>query len=436
MKIAIINKSDSTGGAAVVSFRLMNALRAAGVDARMFVAEKLTDSEYVALAAKPIFIKSAFLYERLKIFIANGFNRDTLFKIDTAVGGLPIHTIPFVKEADVICLNWVNQGMLSLQGLEQLMMLGKPIIWTMHDMWNFTGICHHAGSCHNYRYSCSFCPLLGKKASLNDLANRTWIRKQQAYNPRKSNYLHAQNLESPGKLHFVAVSNWLADKAKESSLLGPTAPISVIPNAFPIAADLQPNQKSSEGKLRIVMGAARLDDPVKGFPILVEATKQLREKYPQVAADTELITFGNFRYPESYADIAIDHKHLGTISGEEKLRKIYGDADVVISTSLYETLPTTLVEGQMYGAIPVSFTRGGQSDIINHKSTGYLADFDDDINVAAANIVEGILWAYEQKRDEESMRKIRERMLQSARDKFSSERVAEAYINLANSLLN
>lgn len=40
MKIALICKSDSTGGAAVVTFRLMNALRANGMDARMIVTEK------------------------------------------------------------------------------------------------------------------------------------------------------------------------------------------------------------------------------------------------------------------------------------------------------------------------------------------------------------------------------------------------------------
>lgn len=57
MKIVIVNKSDRTGGAAVVSFRLMEALRGIGVDARMLVVEKLTDSNYVELAGSSISIK-------------------------------------------------------------------------------------------------------------------------------------------------------------------------------------------------------------------------------------------------------------------------------------------------------------------------------------------------------------------------------------------
>ncbi len=51
MKIALICKSDSTGGAAVVTFRLMNALRANGMDARMIVTEKKSGSPHVIEAA-------------------------------------------------------------------------------------------------------------------------------------------------------------------------------------------------------------------------------------------------------------------------------------------------------------------------------------------------------------------------------------------------
>lgn len=150
MKIALICKSDSTGGAAVVTFRLMNALRANGMDARMIVTEKKSGSPHVIEAASQNKSLVPFLAERLRIFAGNGFNRKTLFRIDTASDGLPLHRIPFVREADVICLNWVNQGVVSLKGIRKLAALGKPLVWTMHDMWNMTGICHHAGYCQKF----------------------------------------------------------------------------------------------------------------------------------------------------------------------------------------------------------------------------------------------------------------------------------------------
>ena len=48
------------------------------------------------------------------------------------------------KEADVIHLHWVNQGLLSLNDIKKMTQSGKPMVWTMHDMWACTGICHHA----------------------------------------------------------------------------------------------------------------------------------------------------------------------------------------------------------------------------------------------------------------------------------------------------
>ena len=53
MKVVIINKSDRTGGAAIVSYRLLKSLRQIGVDARMLVIEKLSDNYYVDSVASP-----------------------------------------------------------------------------------------------------------------------------------------------------------------------------------------------------------------------------------------------------------------------------------------------------------------------------------------------------------------------------------------------
>lgn len=412
MKIAIINKSDSTGGAAVVSFRLMEALREAGVDARMFVAEKRSCSDSVQLAASKLRLKESFLAERLKIFIANGFDRETLFKIDTATDGVRIDRIPFVREADVICLNWVNQGLLSLKDISRLRKLGKPIVWTMHDMWNFTGICHHAGLCTRYRENCSECPLMKKHAGPKDLSSRTLLRKQRLY--------------AEGSITFVAVSNWLAGLARRSSLLR-NAPLKVIPNGFPLSPDYKPQPKPAN-EIRIAFGAARLDDPIKGLPVLIEATRILKEKYPQKAPRLKLITFGGLRNPEALEKIAINHEHLGIVSGLDNLRKIYEQTHIVVSTSSYETLPGTLVEGQAYGSIPVAFDSGGQSDIVAHLSTGFLAPRIGDLRQDAAAIAEGIIWAT--RTDPE----IRPRMRKSVFEKFYYRSVAESYILLFKEL--
>lgn len=424
MKVVIINKSDSTGGAAVVSARLLRALCDLGLDAHMLVCEKLHDSGRVELAASPSRIKRSFLAERLKIFLANGLNRDNLFKVDTASDGLPLHRNRLVREADVICLNWVNQGMLSLQGLRELLHLGKPVVWTMHDMWNFTGICHHAGSCTRWRQTCGLCPFLGSAKSPDDISLSVW-------NNKKIVYGQALRLAqvSGTRLHFVAVSNWLAGLAAASPLMS-GMPLSVIPNAFPVP-DRPMREARANGRFHVLMGAARLDDPVKGLPILVEATRVLRDRWPDEAARIELVTFGNVKDPAALDGIAVSHRHLGVVSGEDRLRDVYLGGDAVVSTSLYETLPGTLVEGQVYGCIPVSFGRGGQADIIDHMQTGYIAAWSDDLPTAAARIAEGIVWAMRQPADD-----IRARMYASARARFDAPVVAARYVGLFEQLLS
>lgn len=416
LKVAVVCKSDTTGGAAVVSFRLMNALRNKGVDARMVVVEKCSDSPYVIQSSAPTRAKIPFLAERLKIFIANGFQRHSLFQIDTASDGLPVHKIPFVKEADVICLNWVNQGMLSFRGLEKLGKLHKPIVWTMHDMWNMTGICHHAGVCGHYMKpagECGDCPLLGKRGCADDLSHNIFLRKQDLYHRMP--------------ITFVAVSNWLAERARSSTLLK-DASLHVIPNPFPREYFEASESSKTTGKIRIVFGAARLDDPIKDFPALIEALDIIREIAPDLSDKMELVTFGNIKDPTLIDNIHIPVSHQGKVS-PRNIRGIYESAHIVVSTSSHETLPGTLIEGQAWGCIPVAFRRGGQSDIIDHKVTGYLADWDSNLHIRSRSIAEGILWAADILEKEEGST-IRELMLKSVCDRFSEEAVAERYIDL------
>lgn len=439
MRVLLINKSDSTGGAAVVTFRLMEALRKEGVDARMLVVEKLTDSPYVKKAAPLWRARIPFLLERLKVFLKNGFNRDTLFKIDLGSDGLPILRHPWVKEADIICLNWVNQGMVSLKDIHKLRKKGKSIVWTMHDMWNMTGICHHAGNCNQYTSDlCKRCPLLAVKHA----------------NPRCAiNTLNAKSLAYYGDqfypdIHFVAVSNWLFNCALRSSLLRKCDDrLHVIPNAFPFPENVIPRAPHKSGdNYTLLFGAARLDDPIKGLPILIAATQALKENHPDLASRLKIKTFGNVKFPESLTGFGIDHEHLGMIRGSEALRKTYESGDILLSTSLYETLPGTLVEAQAYGCLPVAFSSGGQSDIIKNGRTGILIPFRenlqgrvnlegvgvDDIRKAGEDFAEAIAKAvYLLEADCD----IIDRMSISARDNFSSKMVARKYIDLFNSML-
>ncbi len=313
----------------------------------------------------------------------------------------------------MVCLNWVNQGMLSLGGVERIAAMGKPLVWTMHDMWCATGLCHHAGECSRYKGACGSCPLLQGPHGLRDLSRRRYDRKAACY--------------GRSAITFVAVSTWLASLCRESPLLR-DARVEVIPNAFPVEEfSLEPEMTLAEtglpddGHHILLMGAARLDDPVKGLPVAIEALNILADS--GYADRARAVFFGGLRDASALDGLRLPHTCLGTIDDGRRLRSLYAHARAVMSSSLYETLPGTLIEGQAAGAYPVCFGRGGQTDIVHSPHTGYIARWLD-----AADFAAGLRHAIDNAPDRTALRR-------SVADRFAAPAVAARYIDLFNSLL-
>lgn len=408
-----MSHSDILGGAAIVTYRLMNAIREEGIDARMIVYTKSSDDPNVSTISNRWLRGMRFMEERALIAICNGFSRDDLFKVSVANVGFNLHHHPWIKDADAIVLGWVNQGMISLKGIKNLCSLGKPVIWTMHDMWCMTGVCHHAYECSFYEKSCGNCRFLGV-GSKNDLSNHVWKRKMRLYD----------NTD----IKFVAVSNWLAECSGKSSLLKNRGVVT-IPNAFPIESfsttpqhDVHTLLNLPDKRKIILMGAARLDDPIKGLTFAIDALNYLFDNRPDVAREAIAVFFGEIRNPAILDRLRFANIAVGRINDTRLLHDLYATADVVLSTSLYETLPGTLIEGQASGCLPVTFGKGGQRDIVTHKVDGYIAKYKDITDVA-----QGIIWAFSQNVD-------REKLHNSVKERFSAKSIALRYIDLVNAM--
>lgn len=409
MKVTIVNHSDIVGGASIVSLRLLHALREQGVDARMIVKQaKGAPDDYVTAISGGLADKSAFLGERLKIFIANGFNRQLLFKVSTADRGLPVASHPWIAEADIVVLSWFNQGMMSLDEVRKISDLGKPIVWTMHDMWPMTGICHHAGDCDRYLSICGDCPFLGSHRR-HDLSTKVFDIKRRLYDDVDIN--------------FVAVSRWLAGRAKQSELLR-NQKVEVINNALPIERYLTEPKLTrralglpDDGSKLVAMCAARLDDTIKNLPTAIAALNQC-------GGDGVAAVFcGNIREPKLLESLKIPYVHLGNISDPERMAEIYAHCSAVISSSKFESLPSTLIEGMAAGAAAVGFGGDGRDEIIDHLSNGYLADKGDFTDLAA-----GIKWAIKADVSRDWLHSL-------AEERYSSQKIALQYIDLFKRIL-
>jgi len=409
MKVLIVNTYERGGGAAIAASRLTEALINNGIKAKMMVMHKQSDALYVASAGATLLNKWHFLYERIVIWLNNLFSRTDLFKVSIANVGIDITQTPEFQEADVIHLHWINQGFLSRRSIHRILVSGKPVVWTMHDMWEATSICHHAYNCDRFQTACSHCPFL-KLAGSHDLSNRTFRRKQKMY-------------EGASRLRFVAVGDWLAERARSSALIG-HFPITTIPNSISLTHFVHVDRNDARSALDvkepyvIVFGAARIDEPIKGFGYLVEALQHLVSEGRFHSDEVRLLLFGGIRDTSLLQQLPVRYTHLGYVTDEHRLSLIYSAANATVSSSLYETFGQTLIEAQACGSLPVAFNGSGPNDIIAHRQNGYLADYQ-----SVKSMADGIEWAL---KTQVEPRELRRNVMRH----FAESVVANKYIDL------
>ena len=106
------------------------------------------------------------------------------------------------------------------------------------------------------------------------------------------------------KIQLVAVSTWLRQQAQDSALTN-RLPVEVIPNVIDtslfVPSDKEEARKSLSlplDKKIILMGAARINDPIKGFEYLVKALSILKERKGE--EDYFLVLFGGIKGDDSF----------------------------------------------------------------------------------------------------------------------------------------
>ncbi|MFC1843887.1 glycosyltransferase, partial [Thermodesulfobacteriota bacterium] len=256
----MLNTFDEVGGAARAAMRLLKGVRKQGVDASLLVQFKTGSDENVICNQSPLrkFVR------RLKIFLGLLPVRRYPNKPENnfSPSYLPDNKINEINAitSDIIHLHWLCAGFLQVETLAKF---NRPLIWTLHDSWAFTGGCHVPFDCKKYRQNCGACPVLGSSRE-KDLSRRVWQRKREAW----------QDLD----LTVVAPSRWLADCARSSSLFDDVR-VEVIPYGLdtekfkPLEKEQSRNHLGiPQDKKIILFGAVQaFSDPNKGFHLLQSA---------------------------------------------------------------------------------------------------------------------------------------------------------------------
>ena len=424
LRILHLNASSS-GGAFVAAQRLNDALNGLdGVSSEHWVFDG-GEGDFHLWANTWIKKKWAFGLHALEKLDFLRFEADKSIRFAFSHGrtGINVSNWQAVKDADIIHLHWINKGFVSLNGLEDLLGLGKKIVWTCHDMWPFTGGCYHPRGCDNFTRECGNCQYL-KQPSQSDLSCQVFQTKKSVFS------------KAGGRLQFVTPSAWLKNQADKSGIvkdligIGDAAvmpEIKVIPNPIDTdyfkPLDLKLVNSPENAPFVLMFAAANLGNPAKGFAEFRSICNGLVELgFDDIMA----LVVGENRLPNGDLGLNCPVTELGFISDAKQMRDAYWQADVYVTTSHEENLPTTIMESLSCGVPVAAFAVGGIPEMISPSGdhqTGWLAE-----KLDVKSLIQGIASYIEM---EASKRvKLQEASRNAAVVNYGSVSIAQRYLSL------
>jgi glycosyltransferase involved in cell wall biosynthesis len=421
LKILHLNLSDSGGGAFRAAYRIHKGLCSENIDSKMLVLYKKTKDNSVFEAyemyGKYIKIKRYNIVTKVANKI-NKFHQKLMWSKYPDRGEVPFFLFGKSQvedslqkiESDILHLHWIN----SFVNFNEKQLKEKPVVWTLHDCNPFTGLCHYFVDCEKYKKQCGSCPIL-KSADSKDISTISFLKKQKRYNRLN--------------LHIVCPSIWMAEKVRESVLLG-NFEVSIIQHGLDTSVFSPVEKHYAKGALKInrdkkvvLFGATNATlNKLKGYHFLNEALIRLKENYDKDYI--QIVIFGEAeREPTTYFETI----YLGHINDDRFLSVIYSSADVMVVPSIQEAFGQTASEALACGTPVTAFATGGLLDIVDHKKNGYLAKpFESD------DLANGISWCLENNNNGHLSINAREKVLNN----FTNDIMTEKYLSLYKSILN
>jgi glycosyltransferase involved in cell wall biosynthesis len=349
MNILHINQSDIGGGAAIAAYRLHQGLIERGLSSKLLVGKAVTSDPSVNVVSQNLRINNQL----------SRFSDKIGLRYLNVLSTFDILKHPFYQEADI--LNFHNlhgsYGWFNYLAFAKLTK-NKPAVFTLHDMWSFTGHCSYSYDCDRWKIGCGNCPYPGTYPDIQfDNTHIEWKLKKWVY--------------SNSHLTIIAPSNWLVEQAKISILNRYQI------HCIPYGIDTEAYQPIDRQKCREVLGlpidrkigATNLTEERKGGDLLLKILQNLPAA---LKTKTTLLTFGN-RGEEIAKQVGIEVVSLGYLNSDRLKSIAYSAADLFIFPTRADNLPLTLQESMACGTPMISFNIGGVPDLVRPGITGYLA---------------------------------------------------------------
>ena len=359
MKILHISSSDGGGGAAIAALRIHLSLASSNIDSSMFVAKKTSDQKNV-FSFESKFMK---LYSLVKTGIGAKISKIQKTENETihSISFIPSRIENFINKSDydLIHLHWVQGEMMSIESIGRIK---KPLIWTLHDNWAFSGSEHLPLNEFDLRYQEGYFKRNKPKGhNFLDFDRWCWERK-------KKNWLES--------IPIVCPSNWLADCAKKSALMKSWS-VSTIPNPLDTNIFKPVIQNSARkvfnlplNKKIILFGSMDgTNNKNKGWDLLSKALNLVYSKIPNSIA----VVFGQSS-SDKKENVNMPIFYVGKLVDPQSLAVLYSAADITVVPSKFESFGQTASESSSCGTPVVAFDSSGLKDVISHDETGFLVE--------------------------------------------------------------
>ena len=408
MKILFINTEDSNGGAAVVMRRIMT-----GLEKKYATQNRLI----VKIKRGKAGNTEAILTGKFEIY-----SEKIIDRLSRSIGAL-YQYFPFSSKRILATVNSFRPDVINLHNTQSgffatplLKELSKqvPVVWTLHDMWSFTG-----NSAHTFGNN-----------SWKQLKNDRWLtRVPPSIGINTGSYLLRQKRKvyRESDITIVTPSLWLKNLAKQSPVFEDKK-IHQVYNGVDTTVFYNRSKETTRSKLGLPLEAKTImfssnflqkNNPWKGGTDLLTILK-LINGYTDEKITLLMLGEGKLDGAEDFANFNIFYG--GYINNEELMSEYLSAADLFIYPTRADNLPNVLVESIACGTPCVTFDIGGNREIIKHNYNGIIINpFDFDLFAReTVNLIH----------DEKRMNEFSFNCIQLTNERFRSEDMIDAYYNL------
>ena len=360
MKILHLSYSDSKGGASRAAMRIHQSLLKKKINSFLQVSTYNSSEKIKKNIIRPNIVRCFLnkLKSAIESRLSNLLRQDNFVKNSISLFPTNLHKSINESDYDAIHLHWINGETISIEDIGKIK---KPIVWTLHDMWAFTGSEHYTFS---DRWKLGYCSSIkkNKKRFMDiDISKFVWKRKVKSWK---------------NKLNIVGVSNWITECAYSSYLLKDFN-CQTINNTLDVRFWKREDKSICKKYFNLpddlrFIGFGSLgykNTNLKGKDLFLSAIKNISYNKKKIA----LFTIGDSNsFIENEYGIKVFS--IPRLEKDIEIKKFYNCLDLIVVPSRIESFGQTASEACACEVPVVCFNATGLKDIIIHKSNGWLAN--------------------------------------------------------------